>query len=112
MNHEFFLFLLLLAAACLAFSAACWAAQAVYSALAYRIVRILRDRWLAYISYALHSGKTVNVLSSSPDDFLNACGHVWWLRHYGRAALLFRSWVRPSFRAAFWVLLAAMTFCF
>lgn len=111
MNHEFCLILLLSAAACFTFSFACMTAQAVYAALAYRTVRILRDRWLAHISFALDGSKTVNVLSAGPDDFRNAERHVWWTRHYGRAALLFGSCMRLSRRFGYWFFLAALL-CF
>lgn len=111
MDHELCLFLLLIAAACFLFSLACMVAQAVYANLAYRTVRILRDRWIANVSFGLDGSKTVNVLSAGPDDFRNAERHVWWTRHYGRTALLFGSCVRLTRRAAYWFFLAALL-CF
>lgn len=112
MNHEICLILLLSAAACFTFSFACMMAQAVYATLAYRTVRILRDRWIANVSFTPDGGKTIHVLSAGPDDLLNAKRYVWWTRFYGRTALLLNSCVRPSFRLAFWLLLIDMAFCF
>ncbi len=109
-DHEVYEMLLLVAVALAFLSSAFCIGHGLYTDLAYKTVRVLRDRWFARVEYTI-SGKTVMVFSIDHADFLLAKSYVHWCHHYGRTAELLRELASICFRWAFWILLLALVFC-